>query len=55
MKKILAISLMLVALLLCVACEKDDEKNDGDAGTSELVLPGSDVPGGVVLPEDVFE
>ena len=55
MKKFLMISLLLVALLLCVACEKDDKKENTDTDVPELVLPGSDVPGGVVLPEDVFE
>lgn len=55
MKKLLIISLLLAALLLCVSCEKDNKKGNTDADMPELVLPGSDVPGGVVLPEDVFE
>lgn len=55
MKKLLIISLLLAALLLCVSCEKDNKKENTDADMPELVLPGSDVPGGVVLPEDVFE
>ena len=55
MKKLLTISILLVALLLCVACEKDDQKENNQKDDYEVVLPGADVPGGVVLPEDVFE
>lgn len=56
MKKIILISLLIVALLFCIGCEKDDPKADNDTqGNLDWQLPEADAQDGITLPEDIFD
>ena len=52
MKKFILMLLILSALTLCMACEKDDSKGDNTTNDNQQ---SDNTPGSVILPEDVFE
>ena len=62
-KKIILLFLILTLALLGTSCDKnrkDDTKQEQGSGQNEtqddgFYFPGSDIPGGIVLPEDTFE
>ena len=68
MKRFFALMLALLMLFALVACGDDEQESDdqdsaqtgddvSDLGDSDggLIFPGSDIPGGITLPEDTFE
>jgi hypothetical protein len=52
MKKFILMLLILSALTLCIACEKDDTKGDDTANDNQQ---SDGTQGSVILPEDIFE
>jgi hypothetical protein len=68
MKRFFALMLALLMLFALVACGDDEQESDDPNGAQTngdvsdlldpdggLIFPGSDIPGGITLPEDTFE